>query len=123
MPSGGPVLSRTIPSVYHGEQAELAALLRDDLFDLPDDEFALLHDACVRHRDGLREGDLTIQTCWDADRLDLARVRIPPNPQRLCTAAAKRPDILKWADGRAAFEIVPEFVAAEWGIDLGDDPR
>jgi uncharacterized protein len=108
----------------HGKQgADLAALLRGDLFDLPDNDFDLLYEACARHTDGLTEGDVTIQTCWDADRLDLGRVRIPPNPQRLCTAAAKRPDILKWADGRGAFEVVPEFVAAEWGIDLGDGQR
>ena len=57
----------------HGKHgAEQAALLRGDLFDLADDDFALLYDACVWHTDGLTEGHLTIQTCWDADRLDLA---------------------------------------------------
>ena len=53
----------------------------------------------------------------NADRLDLARVGISPEPNRLCTAAARNPDILKWADGRGAFLIVPEVVTKDWGID------
>jgi uncharacterized protein len=105
----------------HGQQgADLAALLRGQLFDLPDREFELLYTACARHTDGLTEADVTIQTCWDADRLDLGRVGIAPHPRRLCTPAAKRPEILEWADGRGALEIVPEIVAAEWGIVLGE---
>ena len=70
----------------------------------------MLYEACARHTDGLTDGDVTIQTCWDADRLDLGRVGKTPNPRRLCTAAAIRPDILKWADGRGAFAFVPEIV-------------
>jgi hypothetical protein len=36
------------------------------------------------------DGDITVQTCWDADRLDLPRVGIQPLPQFLCTEAAKK---------------------------------
>ena len=32
--------------------------------------------------------------------------------------AAKRPDILKWANGRASLGVVLEFVNNAWGIDL-----
>jgi len=53
---------------------------------------------------------------WNAD--SLGRVRVMPHPSRLCTEVAKRPDIIMWADGRASFHIVPEFVRDEWGIDL-----
>jgi uncharacterized protein len=103
----------------HGRRgAELAAKLRGDIFDLPNDGFTLLHTACVGHTDGLTNGDVTIQTCWDADRLDLGRVGIVPEPKRLCTYAAKEPAILKWADGRAAFRIVPEIVSKDWGLDV-----
>ena len=103
----------------HGERgAELAAELRGDLFDLPDADFALLYEACVAHSDRLIEGDVTIQTCWDSDRLDLGRVGMIPAPKLLCTPAAKAPEMLKWADGRAAFEVVPGLVKEEWGIDL-----
>ena len=102
----------------HGRRgADFAAQLRGDFFDLPDEDFQLLHNACVHHTDGLTDGDITIQTCWDADRLDLGRVGVCPEPKRLCTAAAKSPDILKWADGRGAFLIVPEIIARDWGLD------
>ncbi len=57
-------------------------------------------------------------TCWDADRLDLGRVGIMPEPSRLCTAAAKRSDLLKWADGRACFGVVPKLVMDDWRIDV-----
>ena len=60
----------------------------------------------------------TIQTCWDADRLDLGRVGITPDPSWLCTEAAKRPEVIAWADGRARFGLVPECVTTEWGVEL-----
>ena len=103
----------------HGKRgADLAAELRGDLFDLPDADFALLYEACARHTDGDTDADITIQTYWDSDRLDLGRVGIIPAPTLLCTPSAKTWDIIKWADGRAAFEVVPDFVKDEWGIDL-----
>jgi uncharacterized protein len=98
--------------------ADLSAELRGKLFNLPDADFGLLYEACARHTDGLTEGDVTIQTCWDADRLDLGRVGIIPAPQKLCTPAARTWEMIQWADGRAAFEVVPDFVKEEWGIDL-----
>ncbi len=41
------------------------------------------------HSDGHTTGDATVLACWDADRLDLARVGIQPEPQRLCISAAR----------------------------------
>jgi uncharacterized protein len=70
---------------------------------------------------GSTDGDLTVQTCWDADRLDLGRVGICPQSERLCTAAAKQ--LIKWADGRACFEVVPELVSREWGIDTTEQDK
>jgi len=102
----------------HGERAaEYAAGLRGQVFDLPDDQFALLCDACIGHTDGATTGDITIQTCWDADRLDLGRVGVYPDASRLCTEAAKVPAIIKWADGRACFSVIPEIVEGEWEVD------
>ena len=98
------------------EGADLARQLRGDLFDLSDPDFDLLYAACIGHTDGKTDADMTIQTCWDADRLDLGRVGICPHPSKLCADAAKRPDILKWADGRACFQVVPELVVKEWKI-------
>ena len=102
----------------HGKRgAELAASSPGELFMLADDQFDLLYEACAHHTDGMTEADSTIQTCWDSDRLDLGRVGIEPNAEKLCTPTAKRRDILMWADGRAGFRIVPEIVGTEWQID------
>jgi uncharacterized protein len=104
----------------HGPRAaEFARTLRGRLFDLPEHEFLLLHRACAGHTHERTHPDVTIQTCWDADRLDLGRVGITPHPNRLCTEIAKQPKVIKWADHRATFGVVPEFVWEEWGIDLG----
>jgi uncharacterized protein len=103
----------------HGQRAaEFAGQIRGELFDLPDSEFELLYRACAGHTHERTHPDITIQACWDADRLDLGRVGITPHPSRLCTEFAKRPEVLKWADGRACFRVVPRFVEDEWGIDL-----
>jgi uncharacterized protein len=98
--------------------AELAAELRGNLFELSDADFELLYEACAYHTDGMTEADINVQVCWDADRLDLGRVGMMPEPKKLCTDAAKAMQMLKWADGRAAFEVVPEMVKEEWGIEL-----
>jgi uncharacterized protein len=103
----------------HGPRAAALALkIRGIAFDLPDHEFALLHRACEGHTHERTHPDATIQTCWDADRLDLGRVGVMPHPSRLCTDVAKRPEVLKWADGRACFGVVPALVQEEWGLAL-----
>jgi uncharacterized protein len=104
----------------HGPRAaKYAQSVRGTLFDdLPDHSFHLLCLACAGHTHERTHADVTIQTCWDADRLDLGRVGVMPHPSRLCTEAAKRPDILKWADGRACFRLVPDFVQCDWGVML-----
>jgi uncharacterized protein len=49
------------------------------------------------HSDGHVRGDLTVQACWDADRLDLARAGITPHPKRLCTDPARAPQTIEAA--------------------------
>ena len=103
----------------HGlRAAKLALVLRGNVFDLDNHAFQLLYRACEGHTHERTHPDPTIQTCWDADRLDLGRVGITPHASRLCTAFAKRRETIRWADGRATFGIVPSFVKDEWGIDL-----
>jgi uncharacterized protein len=99
----------------HGRRgAELAKSLRGSLVEVSDLEFDLLYEACVSHTDGKTEGDITVQTCWDADRLDLGRVRIWPKPRQLCTEVAKNPEIIAWANQRSETKHTPEFVYSDW---------
>jgi len=75
----------------HGRRASFyAATLRDrGFFEMDDAAFKLLATACNGHSDGGMDGDITVQVCWDSDRLDLGRVGIKPDPQRLCTTPAR----------------------------------
>jgi uncharacterized protein len=68
---------------------------------LEDNELELLTIACRWHSHGSVLDDVTVSTCWDADRLDLERIGIKPDPERLCAEAAKRNDILEWAYRRS----------------------
>ena len=114
-------------SVFHGARrqteavdpghglrgATLAEQLRPDL-DLSDEQFALLTFACEHHTDGWTRGDITVCTCWDADRLDLWRVGIRPQWSRLCSNAARDPGLLEWAQKRSLSDHTPSFVTDEW---------
>lgn len=96
----------------HGRRgAELALALRGRLFDLTDWNFELLYRACDLHTDCRWDPNVTVQTCYDADRLDLGRVGVTPDPDRLCTKAARDPEMLGWAHLRAVEEVMPDVVA------------
>ena len=76
----------------HGERAvAFARDLRGEFFDLDDDGFELLCEALALHSNGLTAANVTVQTCWDADRLDLGRIGIYPDARFLCTQTAKDP--------------------------------
>ena len=103
----------------HGPRAaKLARSLRGSVFELSDRGFRMLHRACAGHTHERTHPDETIQTCWDADRLDLGRVGITPDPYFLSTEAARRPETIRWADERATMGVIPELVKQEWQIDL-----
>jgi uncharacterized protein len=106
----------------HGRRgAEFAATLRNDFFSVTDSEFELLHRACSLHTDGLTEDNITVQTCWDSDRLDLNRVSIKPDPKYLCTEAAKELKTLEWANQRSQSRYIPEIVEGEWKISIEEN--
>ena len=100
----------------HGLRAAdfAAELLRDGVFELSDKDFALLYRACRDHTHKLTDDDVTVRTCFDADRLDLGRARITPEPSKLCTKIARDPSTIRWAHGRAAMDFEPDFVAEVW---------
>lgn len=71
----------------HGPRgAEFARLCRErKLFELDDDRFMKLYNACKLHTSEHRTGDPTIDTCFDADRLDLGRVGFRLDPRKMAT--------------------------------------
>jgi uncharacterized protein len=84
----------------HGPRgAALARELRDEAFDLEDAEMNLLGFACEEHTNGGLGLDPTVGVCWDADRLNLWRVGIKPDPRFLSTEAARSEERVAWARG------------------------
>ena len=70
----------------HGPRgAAMAEQLRGQYFEVSDEAFALLHYACTWHTEEPQNEDPTIGTCFDADRLDLGRVGIIPDPSYMST--------------------------------------
>lgn len=74
----------------HGPRAAAFAKRYRDLIPLNDIQFKQLTDACKGHTYGERPECITINTCWDADRLDLPRVGVRPDSNRLHNVEAKR---------------------------------
>ncbi|MGH7557493.1 MAG: hypothetical protein ACREMD_06900 [Gemmatimonadota bacterium] len=86
----------------HGPRAaRLAEDLHGTAFELDPEGLDILMIACRDHSEGLMEGDPTVLTCWDADRLDLGRVGIRPRAELLCTPNARDPDVMGWAYRRS----------------------
>jgi uncharacterized protein len=93
----------------HGPRA--AQFIRDvlaPLIRLDENDLELLIQACAGHTKSQVHDDLTVMTCWDADRLDLYRIGIRPNPQYLCTEAARDPQIIEWAMQRSEWKGRPK---------------
>jgi uncharacterized protein len=78
----------------------------------------LLVQACRMHTAGKTEADVTMQVCWDSDRLDLLRAGISPAPHRLCTPAARSPEMIAWANQRALSRFVPLEIYQEWNLKV-----
>jgi uncharacterized protein len=81
----------------HGQRAaDFAVHLRRErvINELADQEFEHLCEAMRLHSDGHTIGEPAILACWDADRLDLARVGTRPHPARLCTPAARQAETI-----------------------------
>lgn len=78
------------------------------LTDLDNHEIGILKTACAIHNTNMTSNDITIQTCLDADRLDLARVGIMPDERYLQTAAAKT--LIHESTQRAEDDFTPPIV-------------
>ena len=74
----------------HGARAaKLAQHLQGEFYDLTQPQLSALSYACRWHEAGKVSADPTIGTCWDADRLDLTRVGIPPSTALLSTSTGR----------------------------------
>ena len=81
------------------EHGPAAAVFAQELYDrglltLIGEELELLKRALAGHSDGETLEHPVVQICWDADRLDLWRVGIMPDPRYLCTDHAKKPETI-----------------------------
>lgn len=86
----------------HGAPAVInATLLRNKYFDIDNEGSDLLTTAMRGHSSCDMKGDITIQTCYDADRLDLGRIGVMPLTKYLCTTIAKDPAFIQAALNRS----------------------
>jgi len=72
----------------HGERGAAFAkkCYEEGMLDITEDQFQKLFHACFYHTHERRTGDVTIDTCYDADRMDLGRVGFKLNPEKMATA-------------------------------------
>ena len=77
-------------NTVHGPKAADMIVNMDGQLQVNEEQLHLLQYAIRHHTDGETHDDPTIGTCWDADRLDLERVGIVPDPDLMSTAAGKR---------------------------------
>jgi uncharacterized protein len=102
----------------HGSRASVYVAKRNGVeFDLSEDQLFDLVTACRYHTSATFAAAVTVQACWDADRLDLSRVGVLPDPRYLNTEAAQ--DMIEQASLRAC-ECSQEEVEIlwQWGIKL-----
>jgi uncharacterized protein len=89
----------------HGPRAATLAaeLCERGLLEMPDSRAARLERALSGHTLGATSSDPTIALCWDADRLDIGRVGLAPDPSYFSTdsgrALARSGLPLRWAVG------------------------
>jgi uncharacterized protein len=84
---------------WHGARAaKFVKQRRKDLFQfLSNLEVEQLAHACELHSDGHTVSHQPAMACWDADRLDLWRVGIQPDPRYLCTNYARDEKVIEEA--------------------------
>ena len=103
----------------HGARgALLAEAMRGSYYDLDEAGMILLVEACNKHTWGLVEGDITVLTCWDSDRLDLGRAGIYPSPDRLGTPPARAAAMIARTYALSVSGSCPNEIFAEWGLEI-----
>ena len=95
--------------IHHGPRsAEFVKSLAGTWIKLEEQQLQLLVEACMYHSVGRLDQNVTIQTCWDADRLDLGRVGIDPKPAYLGSDLSRDPNFIEMANLRSKKRFVRE---------------
>lgn len=82
----------------HGHAAKMFIRQHQKEFSfLSKNEYQMLLTACAEHTHMNHSENITIATCWDANRLDLGRLGICPKAQFLSTEAAKNLELIERA--------------------------
>lgn len=84
----------------HGERAAvlLDELIAQGLISINSRQYEQLRSALRQHnRDDANSDDITVRTCWDADRLDLWRGGIVPNPDFMFTDYGRSAEMIEFA--------------------------
>jgi uncharacterized protein len=104
----------------HGRRAAdfVTALGRAGRLMLSQAQIVALVTACADHERGRTTPDPTIGACWDADRLDLARLGRRPIGRLLSTAAARDPEIQAGAWQRGVAGRVDADLATACGMGV-----
>jgi uncharacterized protein len=78
--------------IEHGKRAAdyIDNIRQKYLYHLTDSQIDKLKTACALHTTTHKTGDSTIDACFDADRLDLQRVGIKPDPAKMATEAGAK---------------------------------
>ena len=97
---------RTHPRAAQDNHGRIAAMYvmkirKTFLSGLSDKQIEKLKTACRIHPTRRRCGDITVDICLDADRLDLPRVRIRTEPRRMATDAGRKYAMNTYADNLA----------------------
>ena len=82
----------------HGKRASvfIKELYEKKSFHVSNSQLDKLLFACEHHSNSnIKSEDITIQTCWDADRLDLWRIGIMPDKHFLNTDFAKQDKVIE----------------------------
>ncbi len=106
----------------HGPRgARYAIDLHEHFFKLGKNELDELVEACRCHTSTPDHDNITVKTCFDADRLDLGRVGNRPDPRLLCTEEAKKSETISWAYQQSRSGILPENILTRYYQQIQQD--
>ena len=95
--------------LHHGPRAaEFIRTITGTWIKLDEHQLHLLMEACRYHSVGRLDRNVTIQTCWDADRLDLGRVGTVPRTAFLGSELARDQNFIEMAVMRSKKRFVKE---------------